>query len=162
MRLDDNVNSKVGDWHPSVSNNGDLYFGSLRSEGFGKADLYYSKFENDKYLNCENLGSTINTEHDEWDPFISPDKKYIIFKSNRPGGYGQFDMYISLNVDGKWTLPKNLGSVINTSIEDDTGDVTPDGKYFIFSRKNEWEFMDMYWIKTDLINELLDTYNNGN
>jgi len=156
VRLDDNVNSKAGDWHPSVSNSGDLYFASLRKGGMGKADLYFSKFENDKYLKYENLGSIVNTEHYEWDPFISPDNKYLIFKSNRPGGYGDFDMYISLNVDNKWTMPKNLGSIINSPIEDDAGDVTPDGKYLIFSRINEWEFVDIYWIKIDVINEFLN------
>lgn len=156
IRLNDNVNSKAGDWHPSVSKNGDLYFGSLRSGGLGKADLYIAKFENDKYISCDNLGSIINTEYDEWDPFIDPDNKYLIFKSDRPGGYGKYDMYVSLKVDNKWTMPKNLGAVINTMIEDDTGDVTPDGKYFIFARKNDWEFMDIYWIKIDVINDFIN------
>ena len=105
------------------------------SNRFGKADLNFSKFENNKYVYCENLDSIINTEYNEWDPFISPDNMYLIFKSDRPGGYGQYDMYVSLMIDNKWTIPKNLGLSINTLIEDDTGNVTPDGKYFTFYSK---------------------------
>ena len=38
-------------------------------------------------------------------------------------------------------------SLINTKYMDDTGDVTPDGKYLIFARRNNWDFMNIYWIE---------------
>lgn len=155
IRLDENINTEAGEWHPTVSKNGDLYFASQRSEGFGQADLYFSKYENEEYCISENLGATINTEYNEWDPYISPDNRYLIFKSDRPGGYGHMDMYISLRRTNKWSTPKNLGSVINTEYMDDTGYVTPDGKYLIFARKNDWEFMDIYWIETGAIKKII-------
>ena len=154
-RLDENINTEAGEWHPTVSKNGDLYFASQRSEGFGQADLYFSKYENGKYHQCENLGATINTGYNEWDPFISPDKSYLIFKSDRPGGYGHMDMYISLAENDNWSAPQNLGPAINTEYMDDTGYVTPDGNYLVFAHNNGWEFMDIYWIEMEAIKKFM-------
>jgi outer membrane protein OmpA-like peptidoglycan-associated protein len=47
-------------------------------------------------------------------PTVSADGKTIIFSSNKPGGAGQSDLYISKLVDGKWIEPVNLGKNVNT------------------------------------------------
>ncbi len=47
-------------------------------------------------------------------PFLTPDGKSLYFASNRPGGYGGFDLYVSHFVDGQWTYPENLGENINS------------------------------------------------
>lgn len=47
-------------------------------------------------------------------PNITNDGKTLFFASNMPGGFGGYDLYISNFVDGEWTIPENLGSVINT------------------------------------------------
>lgn len=149
-RLDENVNTSGEEWHPSVSANGDLYFASTKAGGSGNADLYFSKFENGNYTMSQNLGAAINTASNEWDPYVSPEGEYIIFKSDRPGGLGGMDMYITLKKNGNWTTPQNLGAPINTSINDDAGDVTPDGKYLIFARES-FGVMDVYWIHMDAL-----------
>ncbi|NQU85529.1 MAG: PD40 domain-containing protein [Mariniphaga sp.] len=148
-RLNENINTNEGEWHPAVSSRGDLYFASARKGGLGNGDLYIAKIENGNYSKSENIGAILNTEHNEWDPYIDPKGRYIIFKSDRPGGYGHMDMYISLWKNNKWSEPKNLGPLINTKYMDDTGDVTPDGKYLIFARRNNWDFMNIYWIEFD-------------
>ena len=153
-RLGDNVNTSGEEWHPSVSANGDLYFASTKAGGSGSADLYFSKFENGNYTMNENLGAVINTAYNEWDPYISPDGKYIIFKSDRPGGFGGMDMYITLKKNGNWTTPQNLGAAINTEINDDAGDVTPDGKYLIFARMSPG-VTDVYWIDMDALKKFI-------
>jgi Tol biopolymer transport system component len=145
-RISDNVNSKDGDWHPAVAKNGDIYFASIREGGFGKGDIYFAQFIDGHYQKSENMGIEINTKYNERDPYISPNGEYMLFKSDRPGGYGHMDMYVSFKKDNKWTTPKNLGPKLNTQYMDDTGDVNPDGKYLIFARRNYWEFMDIYWI----------------
>jgi hypothetical protein len=48
------------------------------------------------------------------DPFITKDGSTIFFASNRPGGYGGFDIYTSSLVEGIWSEPKNLGDVVNS------------------------------------------------
>lgn len=52
-----------------------------------------------------------NTAH----PALSPDGRYLVFASDRPGGYGHMDLYISYLQDGKWSEPENLGPEINTA-----------------------------------------------
>lgn len=151
VRLPEQVNTGAGEWHPAVSAGGNLYFASARDSGFGGGDLYFSEYRGGNYTESRNLGPVINTEFEEWDPYVNPEETYIIFKSDRPGGFGGFDMYISMKMGGDWSTPKNLGPVVNTNIDDDSGDVTPDGRYLIFARMNEWEFMNIYWIRTKAI-----------
>ena len=62
----------------------------------------------------ENLGATVNSTSDDWYPVIPEDGSYMIFVSDRPGGYGGGDMWISLNEGGEWQTPENLGSNVNT------------------------------------------------
>lgn len=153
-RLGETINTSGEEWHPSVSANGDLYFASTKAGGSGNADLYFSKYVNGAFTANHNLGNVLNTAYNEWDPYISPDGKYMIFKSDRPGGLGGMDMYISLKKNGKWTTPQNLGAPINTAIDDDAGDVTPDGKYLIFARESIG-VMDVYWIRTDALKKFI-------
>ncbi|MBN2613665.1 MAG: PD40 domain-containing protein [Bacteroidales bacterium] len=70
-----------------------MVFTSNRDGGFGGYDLYYSKFENNKWSEPNNFGNKINSEFDEYRP-ISIDNNVMIFSSNRPGGNGGFDLYI--------------------------------------------------------------------
>lgn len=148
VHLSDAVNSDAYEFHPQAVANGDVYFAAAgRSDSHGDADLYVSKFQNGTYLPAQNLGTQINTSAAEWDPYVSPSNDYMIFKSNRPGGYGAMDMYISMREGDSWTTPRNLGPVINTADDDDSGDVTPDGRYLIFARsKPGKELWKLYWI----------------
>lgn len=153
-RLGGNINTLGEEWHPSVSANGDLYFASTREGGKGKADLYCSTFRSGEYAESQNLGAVINSPYNDWDPYVDPDGEYIIFKSDRPGGFGGMDMYISLKKNGQWTTPQNLGASINTSNDDDAGDVTPDGKYLIFARGSQGA-MDIYWISMEALKNFI-------
>lgn len=90
-----------------------------------------------KYSPPENIGNhenAINTDYHEVDPFIAPDESYLIFTSNRPGGFGDADLYICYRKpDGAWTKAINMGPSINTEAVEFCPSVTPDGKYLFFS-----------------------------
>lgn len=59
---------------------------------------------------------SINSSYDDKCPFIL--KKIMVFTSNRPGGFGGYDLYYSIFQNGNWSSPINLGSRINTSYDE--------------------------------------------
>lgn len=85
-KLSDAINSEFGDWDAFLApDESYIIFGSNgRSDGFGESDLYISfRKEDGTWTKSKNMGSQINTFYREVDPVISPDGKYIFFRSNR-------------------------------------------------------------------------------
>ena len=62
---------------------------------------------------------------------LNPAGNILYFASNRPGGYGGFDLYVSYFKDNQWTYPENLGPKINST----GNEVTPyfDGTKLYYS-----------------------------
>ncbi|MCK5846735.1 MAG: OmpA family protein [Bacteroidales bacterium] len=80
-------------------------------------DICYSRFEYGEWSDIETLGSNINT-NDYWEsmPTISSDGKLMYFVSDRPGGFGGYDIYRSTrDSTGKWSEAVNMGPSINTA-----------------------------------------------
>ena len=131
--LGEEINSERHDYYPVMTNNGTIYFSSQR-EGVGTNNIYKSMLVDGKYTKAEKLDNAINTEHMEFDPYISPDETLLIFTSTRPESFGSGDLYISFkNEDGSWTKAKNMGDKINTPGSEYCPMITPDGKYFFFT-----------------------------
>jgi Tol biopolymer transport system component len=142
--------------NPSLSANGTLYYQySYEEKGW---DLYHSRFTNGEYGEPDNLGDKINTLHNESAPFIAPDESFLLFHSNRPGGYGGMDIYVSFKQpDGSWGQPINLGKGINSSASDWRPILSSDGKYLFFSSYRTFK-SDYYLGKS--YKELIDSYRN--
>ncbi|OFX42164.1 MAG: hypothetical protein A2046_10915 [Bacteroidetes bacterium GWA2_30_7] len=144
------INSK-NSWTPSASitpDNNYIYISSNREGGFGGKDIYrVTKLPNCDWSLAENLGSVINTPYDEDAPFIHPDGKTLFFSSKGHRGMGSYDIFkTTLNVDGTWSAPENIGYPLN-SVKDDIYYVaTPDGKrgYFSSNRKGGIGETDIY------------------
>lgn len=116
----DEINSDESETYATMTNSGNIYFG-LRSDkkGYGGNDIYVSRLVNGKYQEPVNVGYPINTKNDEGNCYIAPDESYIIFSSNGIiSGFGQADLYISFNQNGKWSVPLNLGAEINSEHND--------------------------------------------
>ena len=155
------VKSDKGLWFPSVSAKGTLFFGGyLDSLGcYGKSDIYsYSLNGNEGQI--KNLGEVINSPFEEWDPYIAPDESYLLFESDRPGGYGAVDIYISFKEEGRWSQPINLGPTINTSAYEVAARVSPDGKYLFFDRPFKTE-QDIHWVSSAVIEKLRVKFRNS-
>jgi Tol biopolymer transport system component len=118
---------------PAVTSNGTLYFMANRSDSIGGLDIYDSKRIGGQYARPENLGRVINSVHAELDAYVAPDESYIVFTSDRPGGLGTGDLYLSKRKDGAWTPPQNLGPMINSAGFECCPSVSPDGKHFYFT-----------------------------
>jgi len=151
-KSDSIVNVGSDQWQCSLAGDGALVFASKREGGKGDYDLYLSEPDGDHYDKVTNL-SELNSPADEYSAFIAPNKSYIIFSSQRKGGYGWDDLYISFRKkDGRWTDPVNLGPDINTIHAEFSPQVTQDGRYLIYSKwdkKNQWS--DIYWVRIDKI-----------
>ncbi|MDP2386952.1 MAG: OmpA family protein [Bacteroidota bacterium] len=107
------------------------------SDGVGSCDLYGTTLTGNTWGTPKNLGSVINSK--EWDAqvSISADGKTLVWSSSRPGGLGEEDLWISRKNDkDEWTTPKNLGSMVNTSGNEYSPFLHPDGKTLYFSSNN--------------------------
>lgn len=115
----------------TASLSGTLVFDEAARDGNGV--LRYSRIVNGQHEAPKPLSKEINTGKWTAHPFIAPDESYIIWDSEREGGYGDSDMYISFRQsDGSWGAAINFGDEINTDGEDGGGYVTPDGKYLSY------------------------------
>lgn len=126
-------------------------------------DIYKSRLENGEYSQFERLLEPINSAYNDATPYVSPDEEYIIFMSNRPGGYGYHDLYVSYkNLDGSWTEAQNMGSKINGSGEDAFPLLSPDGKYLFFNSKKTGDLgLNAYWVDAGFLCRSGDANNSG-
>ena len=125
----DNLGSVVNSWaqdnSPSISADGlSLYFSSNRpgavgGSGWSAMDLWVATRETtaDDWGTPVNLGSTVNSSHADYMSYISVDGLSLYFSSERPGGLGNRDLWISTRAttDDEWSEPVNLGPTVNTS-----------------------------------------------
>jgi outer membrane protein OmpA-like peptidoglycan-associated protein len=145
------VNSKEWDSQPTMSADGNtIIFSSTRDSGFGSADLYITtKNKYGDWGAASNLGGTVNTPFTEKSPFLSPDGKTLYFTSSGHPGYGELDLFISVNENGKWSEPLNLGKPLNSDQEDSYFTIGGSGElgYFASTRKGGFGGLDLYSIK---------------
>lgn len=118
-----------------LSSNGDnalLYFDSDR--GFG--EVYISRVVNGAFDKPAKLDKSINSKATEIAASISSKGDAIYFASNREGGFGGVDLYVSRRLpNGSWSPAQNLGPSINTPDDEDFPTISPDGKTLYFSSK---------------------------
>ena len=119
------INSTAKDLAASLSRDGrSLYFTSTRSEGFGGEDIWVSRrnSKNDDWGAPVNLGPTINSFALERLRYLSPNGHLLLFQSNRGGGFGESDLWVSrrngVDDDFGWGAPVNLGPMINSSADE--------------------------------------------
>jgi len=141
-----NSDDPIQDGRPFIAkNNLDLYFRSNRAGGKGSFDIYVSHREtvDDPWETPINLGPEINTESEDGDPFVTIDGHWLYFNSNRPGGCGGRDLWVSHREDKRdddgWETPKNLGCVVNSSVNEAGPSVFEDeatGQTFLYFGSN--------------------------
>lgn len=131
--VDGPINSNKSEYYPTLTEKGTMYFGSRREGGKGGADIYKSELVDGKYQAPVNLGDAINKSGSEYEPFISPDEKYLIFLVAQPDDLVNADLYISYNQNGSWTSAEKLPTPFNSEVTEFSPKVTRDGKYFFFA-----------------------------
>ncbi len=116
----------------SLSHNGDELY--LFKDVDHVGNIYVSNFKDGKWGPMRKLNDNINTFHYETHACVSSDGTKLFFTSNRAGGYGDLDIYVSERVPGgDWGPATNLGPNINTRFNENTPFVTTDGNTLYFS-----------------------------
>lgn len=86
-----------------------------------------------KWTNLTSLpfnGTDYSTEH----PALDADEKTLYFSSDKPGGFGSFDIYkVSIHEDGRYGEPENLGALINTDKKEQFPFISKDDKLYFSS-----------------------------
>lgn len=111
-----------------------------RRDAYGSCDLFISTKTGEAWSRPKNLGKRVNSRYWESQPSLSADGKTLYFTSNRPGGFGGRDLWVTKNVDGKWREPANLGKTINSFKDETTPFIHFNGKNLFFS-SNSYEGM---------------------
>ncbi|HKK40859.1 MAG TPA: hypothetical protein VJ963_00525 [Bacteroidales bacterium] len=138
-----------GVWQPPIEITSELNAGddctssSLNNDGtelfLYKTDnydgsIFSSEFVDGAWTPIKKLNKNINTKYYESHASISSDGKKLYFTSNRPGGQGNLDIYVSeKDESGDWGPAVNIGAAINTQYNEDTPFITANDSVLYFS-----------------------------
>jgi hypothetical protein len=152
VKMPEPINSSGWETHLSASADGNLvYFISDRKGSIGGRDIWTCrKLPTGKWGEPENMGPTLNTQHDEDAVFLSPDENTLYFSSEGHSSIGGFDVFSSTkNKDGVWSKPKNIGYPLNTTDDDIFFVTSADGTrgYFSSIREEGYGDKDIYLLE---------------
>lgn len=144
------INTNGNDAAVAISPDGTTLF--LFASNNDDGDLYSSTFVGTEWTAPVKLNKNINTDAWEGSCSITSDGRYLYFASERTGGFGGRDLYVSQKVDGDWGPAMNLGPQINTQYNEDAPFIHPDGITMFFSsegHKSIGGYDIMYSIKEE-------------
>ena len=146
--LDSPINDDLV-FFPNQAKNGDLYYFNL-----SKFKTYYAPNKNGAFPEVREVALEFGHH-----AFISPSQDYLIVTAqNEEEGRKDNDMYVYFKEkDGTWTKPINLGNTINTSFNEKSPRISPDGKYLFFGRDErdiEPGLANIYWVSTEIIEKI--------
>ncbi len=119
--ISDLINTDNNEGACTISADGrTLIFTSCQGRGgLGSCDLYTSVRRGDTWGAPKNIGAPVNSSAWESQPSLSADGRTLYFSSNRAGGFGKRDIWVTTKgIGGDWQEPINLGDKINTSGDD--------------------------------------------
>ena len=106
-----------------------LFFSRIVNDN---SDIYFSTFNGTTWAPAKMLNRNINTRYWESHAFLSEDGSSLVFASDRPGGFGGLDLYISTKINGDWGPAINMGPTINTPFNEDRPFFTNNDNALIF------------------------------
>jgi hypothetical protein len=122
--------------YPVITRDGTLYY--FAREPGEQADIFAAPEQDGGFGQPVRLAPPVNTEFEEYDPFLPPDGRYMVFASKRPGGLGSDDFYISFRRgDGSWGEAIHMGEPVSSAASENRPFVTLDGNYFFFTSTRE-------------------------
>ncbi|MHC4540480.1 MAG: LamG-like jellyroll fold domain-containing protein [Planctomycetota bacterium] len=128
----------------------EMFIDSNRSDSYGNYDIYVLRRDSQdaQWSTAENLGPAVNSADQDAFSFISDDGLTLYFNSNRPGGEGSHDIYMTRRAtrNDPWSEAQNMGSNINSAAADAEPWISPDGLEFYFAsyRSGGYGASDIY------------------
>ncbi|WP_245328341.1 OmpA family protein [Hymenobacter aquaticus] len=143
------VNSPAWDSQPTLSRNEDtLYFASDRLGGFGLSDIWFTaKNKAGQWTKAQNLGPVVNTRESEVSPYYHPLYNVLYFSSRgQLLNYGDFDIYKTYRVRGRWQEPRNIGPLVNGKGSEYYFTIDSESKdlYYARSEAKDLKNLDLY------------------
>ncbi len=121
------------DCHTTSLNNDGTELYLFKNDNYD-GNIYMTRYTDGKWSHIEKLNKNINTKFYESHAAISSDGKKLYFTSNREGGLGELDLWVSeKDQTGDWGVPTNLGNVVNTPYNEETPFISGDGNTLTFS-----------------------------
>ena len=110
------INTDKDEFYPVMTRSGNLYFTASYAAGKGREDIYVAAWKDGKYEQPVSLDGMINTAAYEFNAYVSPDERFIIYSSyGRQDEKGGGDLYMNVkDTSGNWLPAVNLG-LINSS-----------------------------------------------
>jgi OOP family OmpA-OmpF porin len=136
ISISEHINSRLNEGTCSISADGrQLIFTScVGRRGFGSCDLFESVKVGDEWTAPVNLGAGVNSAAWESQPSLSADGRMLFFVSDRKGGIGNKDLYVSYKMENnKWSPAENLGDQINTRFEEISPFIHANGRTLFFA-----------------------------
>ncbi|MCB0736909.1 MAG: PD40 domain-containing protein [Bacteroidetes bacterium] len=136
QKLPDVVNTVENEGAQIVTQDGKcMYFTACNQNPYqSDCNIYVTYFRNSNWTKPQELPAPVNSPYKETQPSISFDGRYLFFTSNRPGGQGGMDIWVSrLNEDSVWSKPLNLGKRINTPKTEESPFIHVDNNTLYFS-----------------------------
>ncbi len=127
----------------TTTRNGTIYTTDIR----GPVGIGSSKLVDGRYADLHMLGGGANEPEPGAHPCVDPEGTFVIFDSEREGGFGKTDLYVCFRqADGEWSRAVNLGASINSEDTDFCPSLSPDGRYLFYSSAG-----DIYWVDARVI-----------
>ncbi|HUU21480.1 MAG TPA: hypothetical protein VM389_03005, partial [Phycisphaerae bacterium] len=130
------LNTPEQEYEPALAPGGEVMYFVRGLPGKG-ADIYTSRRSDEDGWGLPEPVQSVNTEHDELGPRVSPDGRFLLFYSDRPGGQGQYDIWAAERTGKGWGRPFNLGPAVNSKWNEygATMDAAGGRLYFATNRK---------------------------
>ncbi len=153
--IEGDINAEPSKGAINISQDGQwlIFAGNFSGQGYGDFDLYISYNTPTGWSEPVNMGPNINTEFWESSPSLSADKNALYFASDRPGGYGGKDLYVSYRrPNGDWSPAQNMGININTAGDELAPFIHADNQtlYYTSSGLPGYGLSDLYVVRKNV------------
>ncbi len=113
-----------------------FYFATTAHSPSGEHQIWVAYFRDGAWGAPQNLGRNINAAGGSFAPFIAADGKTLYFSSERPGGFGGDDVYMTVLRDSTWSAPENVGAGVNSALDETFFSIPAAGDMVYFTQSD--------------------------